>query len=382
VTFYDTNEHNPTTLGRTTIYNALGYKTGDVASATEYYIEQSNSYIHSHFVNNIATGVRSVVYGVPDDNNIVSGIDAIAVDPILRDPRLTTVFTGYNDTKLSFFPKNIIVFGNSLPSGYTRYDMDHGVNTANGKVLPIIAKEENVGVLGISNTISFTIPTNTVLNHNHNVFPAFRTYKSNKFNQTAYKISEAGAHSHQVTYSANVTLRSKILKAWVTTQDQTPIANGVIIGYSIGKGTLYEGLSANSKGLPFGWVFCDGNNGTPDLRGYYIYANFDTSNTYHDVVYNSANTMTIYSIDIAANGNHSHLGPLTGQEVGVGVSADIGSHTFEDNLDHVHTKLTANSILLNPTDAANTLNILEGQTYSYTPPTVQLAFIMYNNTIS
>ena len=92
--------------------------------------------------------------------------------------------------------------------------------------------------------------------------------------------------------------------------------------------------------------------------------------------------MTIYSIDIAANGNHSHLGPLTGQEVGVGVSADIGSHTFEDNLDHVHTKLTANSILLNPTDAANTLNILEGQTYSYTPPTVQLAFIMYNNTIS
>lgn len=489
VSAYDTNTHNPKTLGRTVIYNALGYKSGDKQSTVYYYIDQSNSYIHSHYVNNIATAVRSVPYGINQSTTtgglgVVSigggydGIRSIAVDPILRDPRLTTKYTGYNDTKLSFLPRDVVVFGNlattsttfnantdvtgsslttanntiklstasslrandqvqyivsagntaisglsnnsfyyvnfannttialstslggsriaitkgktesghtfNFVSGYTRNDTTHNIiQSASGKVLPIIAKDGNPGVVGeTSSKISFTIPTNTVLPHNHNISPATRTYKSDKANQTAYAIKEAGAHSHQVTYTANVALRSKILKAWVTTQDQTPIANGIIIGYSIGKSSLYEGLSANSKGLPVGWYFCDGNNGTPDLRGYYIYANFDTSNTYHNVVYNTSNSMVITSISMAANGNHSHLGPLTGQEVGVGAATDIGSHTTEDVLDHVHTQLAANSILLNPTDTSNTLNILAGQSYSYTPPTVQLAFIMYNNTIA
>jgi hypothetical protein len=486
VTAYSTNSHNPKTLGRTVIYKALGYNTGDKQSTVYYYIDQSNSYIHSHFVNNIATAVRSVPYGIQQisDSGVVSiggsigGIRSIAVDPILRDPRLTTKYTGYNDTKLTFLPRDVIVFGNLVTtttsfnansavtgntlttanntiklstadslrandqvqyivsagntaitglsnssfyyvnfansttialsttlggkrialtkgktesghsfnfiSGYTRNDTTHNlIQSASGKVLPIIAKDGNPGVVGeLASKINFTIPTNTVLPHNHNISPATRTYKSDKTGQTAYAVKEAGAHSHQVTYNANVALRSKILKAWVTTQDQTPIANGIIIAYSIGKGTSYEGLSANSKGLPIGWCFCDGNNDTPDLRGYYIYANFDTSNTYHNVVFNTSNSMVITSISMAANGNHSHLGPLTGQETGVGAAVDIGSHTTEDVLDHVHTQLTSNTVLLNPSDAANTLNILAGQSYSYTPPTVQLAFIMYNNTIS
>ena len=408
VSAYDTNSHNPKTLGRTVIYKALGYVSGDRQSTVYYYIDQSNSYIHSHFVNNIATAVRSVPYGISQPSisvgtGVVSisggyaGIRSLAVDPILRDPRLTTKYTGYNDTKLTFLPRDVMVFGNLVTtttsfnansavtgntlttanntiklstagslrandqvqyivsagntalsglsnssfyyvnfanstaialsdtlggkripltkgktesghsfnfiSGYSRNDTTHTsiLNTASGKVLPIIAKDGNPGIVGeTTSKISFTIPTNTVLPHNHNISPAIKTYKSDKTGQTGYAVKEAGAHSHQVTYTANVALRSKILKAWITTQDQTPIANGIIIGYSIGKGSLYQGLSANSKGLPVGWYFCDGNNGTPDLRGYYIYANFDTSNTYHNVVYNTSNSMMISSISMAA----------------------------------------------------------------------------------
>ena len=375
-TLFNSDTHNPTTIGRKIVYNALGYKTGDVQSTTDYYIEQKGDYTHSHNANNIAAGLRSISYGEVNNSGVIDGINAIAVDPIIRDPRLTTIYTGYNDTKLSFLPKDVIVFGNNLPTQYyTRDDSSH-VNSANGKVLPLIAKDANQGVLGISNSISFTISSNTVLNHNHNIFPAVRTYKSNKGNQLAYKVVEAGVHSHQVTYTANVALRSKILKAWITKSANTPIANGIIIGYSIGKNTLYQGLSSNSSGLPVNWHFCDGNNGTPDLRGYYIYANFDSSNTYHNIVFNSSNTMTIYSIDMAANGNHSHLGPLTTQEVGVGAAVDIGSHTYETNLDHVHTISTANTF------DTNIINVKVGQSYSYTPPTVKLAFIMYNNTIT
>jgi hypothetical protein len=391
-TLFESQTHNPTTLGRTVVYKALGYNAGDVRSTTEYYVEQKGDYTHSHNANNIAGGLRSIVYGElpagltgPVGDSSRNGLRAISVTPILRDPRLTTTSTGYNDTKLTFLPKDVIVFGNNLPNTYytqTETTANHNAtNLVNNKILPLLAQEINRGVIGSNSTISFTISSNTVLNHNHNVFPVAKTYKSNK-TQTAYKVVEAGAHSHQVTYSADVGIRSKILKAWITKSANTPIANGIILGYSIGENTLYQGLSANSKGLPVNWHFCDGTNGTPDLRGYYIYANFDTANTYHDVVFKSSNTLTITSISMAANGNHSHLGPITAQETGVGAAVDIGSHTYETNLDHIHTISTANTFAVNPTDTSNVVNIKVGQTYSYTPPTVKLAFIMYNNTIT
>jgi hypothetical protein len=394
-TLFETHTHNPTTLGRTIIYKALGYFTGDTRSTTSSYIEQKGDYTHKHNANNIANALRSISYGESPPATIIStggtgggglvslvgekqGLQSISVTPILRDPRLTTTGTGYNDTKLTFLPKDVIVFGNNLPTQYfTQTDNTHSLFVAaTNKVLPLIAQENNYGVINKSGSVvSFTVSSNTVLNHNHNVFPVVRTYKSNK-TQTAYKVVEAGVHSHQVTYTANVELRSKILKAWITKSANTPIANGVIIGYSIGKNTLYQGLSANSKGLPFGWCFCDGTNGTPDLRGYYIYANFDSANTYHNIVYKSSNTLTISKISMAANGNHSHLGPLTAQETGIGAAVDIGSHTSEINLDHTHSISTANTF------DNNIVNVKVGQSYSYTPPTVQFAFIMYNNTIT
>ena len=380
-TLFSSHTHNPTTLPRTTIYQALGSKPGDTLSRTFTYFEQNGDHTHVHSTNNIARGLRSVQYGQQDADGNYQGLNAIAVDPIIRDPQLSTVRPGYNDTKLHFFPKNIIVFGNNLPSEYyTRDDSNHS-SSANGKVLPIMPKGDDIGVLNTANTLSFTISSNSSPLHNHSTFPLITKYKTDKTNQTAYRLQDSGVHSHRTTYTANVALRSKILKAWITTSDQTPISNGVIIAYSIGTNTLYRGPEANSSTLPVNWHFCDGNNGTPDLRGYYVYANFDTSNNCHDTVYNSSNTYLITDISLEANGNHSHLGPLTGTEQGVGIATDIGSHTFEEVLNHTHTVSDDAEFKYLPSDSANVTNIKVGQTYSYTPPTVGLAFIMYNNTI-
>jgi len=383
-TLFDSHTHNPVSLNRTRVYNTLAFATGDTLSSNTLatYIEQKGDHTHIHSTNNIARGLRNVVYGQPDSDGEIQGVNAIAVDPILRDPQLAVSRPGVNDARLRFFPKNIIVFGNSLPSEYyTRNDSGH-TSSANGKILPLIAKDDNVGVLEISNTqLSFTISSNAAPSHNHNTYPSTRKRKSNRTNQTAYRLVEAGVHNHRTTYTANVELRSKILKAWITTSDETPIANGVIIAYSIGENTLFTGQESNSVTLPVNWHFCDGNNGTPDLRGYYIYANFDESNTYHNVVYKSSNTMIIHSIDIEANGSHSHLGPTTGNEIGLGTATDVGSHTFETSLNHTHTISNETTFLYSPTDTANVTNIRVGQSYSYTPPTVGLAFIMYNNTI-
>jgi hypothetical protein len=381
-TLFESHTHNPTTLVRTNVYNALGAAPGE-QTGPQSYIEQKGSYTHFHTANNIAAGLRGVQYGRYDGfANRVAGINAVAVKPILRDPQLVTNLNEvYNEKKLTYLPKNIVVFGNNLPSNaYSRSD-DYHSNTATGKVLPLICKSDNVGALLIANSLTFSITSSTVTNHNHSGVMPSQKRKSKKSGQLGYIVNDAGVHNHAVTYTSNVATRSKILKGWITTQNNTPIANGVIIGYSIGLNTLYQGIYSNSEVLPVNWHFCDGNNGTPDLRGYFIYANFDAANNCHDTVFSSSNTLTISSISMAANGNHSHLGPLTGQEVGSGTPTDIGSHSYEDALNHTHAISTASTFKYNITDTQDVTNIIAGQSYSYVPPRVQLAFIMYNENI-
>ena len=381
-TLFNTYSHSPSTLVRTTIYNSTGALPGETQSSVTYR-EQFGENIHDHSVVKIADNLRSIAYGEKDYLGNFQGINAVAVNPIIRDPLMTTTVTTYNDTKLYYFPKNVIVFANNLSKTYyTRDDSKH-VYSANGKILPLIATNNNQGILNIANTLTFSMLSNTVLAHNHDTFPAVNKKKSTKTNQKGYLLIEAGIHNHVVNYTANVALRSKILKAWITKDDQTPISNGVIIAYSIGPSTLYPGIYSNSTALPAYWHFCNGNNGTPDLRGYFIYANFDTSNTYHDVVYNSSNTMVLTSINMEANGNHSHLNPVIGFDTGVGTNLDIGSHTYEDELDHTHTVSTSSEFKLSPSDTSNVINInvTTSNTYTYVPPRVDLAFIMYNENI-
>lgn len=380
-TLFDINTHNPSKLTRTKIYNALGISVLDNPSSVYTYPVQSADYTHNHIANNIAFNLTNIKYGSYDGLlQTTSGINAIAVKPILRDPQIVTnEGEVYTEHKLFVLPKNVIVFGKNLPNTYfTQQDVYHS-NPATGSVLPLMCKKENVGALNIANTLSFSIPTNTVNNHNHNLFSS---PKSDKSNQTGYSLVDAGSHLHQVEYTNNVTLRSKILKAWITTSDDTPIANGVILGYSLGKTSLYNGVYSNSAILPVNWHFCDGNNGTPDLRGYFIYANFDSSNNCHDTVYHASNTITISSITMQANGNHSHIGPLTGVDVNYGTPVDIGAHSFEDSLNHVHSISTIDNFKYSVSDNNSVLNIKEGLSFQYSPPQAQLAFIMYNENIA
>jgi hypothetical protein len=289
--------------------------------------------------------------------------------------------------KLNYLPKNVIVFANNFTGAnanyFTQNDTIHD-NSANGYVLPMIAKNSTdlIGVLNISSNLVMSTQSNTIAPHNHNKIPLTKSYKSTKSGQVGYSLVDAGDHSHTITYSSNVAIRSKILKAWITTDDQTPIANGVILGYTLNRNNAgFNGIGSNSANLPAYWHFCDGRNGTPDLRGYYIYANFDPANTYHNVVYSPSNTMIINTITMAAAGNHTHLGPTVGLDSGIGTATDIGSHSFEDYLDHVHSISTVDSFKYNKTDTSNTINVKAGQTYSYTPPTVNFAFVMYNENI-
>jgi len=382
-TLFDSFDHGSTTFPRTTIHTTLAITPGELASPAYTYVDQTGTNTHTHSVVSIADTIRKISYGTASANgHLYDGINAITVKPIIRDPRLTTVSGEvYNDKKMFFLPKNVVVFGNNLPSNNYSRDDNTQTSSATGKVLPLISTPTNIGVLGISNTLTFIITSNTVLNHDHSLYPYTKKARSKKGSQVGFNLVPAGLHSHQVTYDTTINIRSKILKAYITNKDVTPIANGTIIGYSIGKNTLYEGKYTNNACLPVYWHLCDGTKGTPDLMGYFIYANFDSSNNCHDTVYHSSNTITISNITVAANGNHSHIGPLTGTTLGTGTPTDIGQHTYDDALNHIHTISPADTFLMSPGDTTSIVNIKTGLTYNYVPPQVQLAFIMYNNTI-
>jgi hypothetical protein len=394
--------HTPLTIPRTRILNMHGLAPGDVAStaATDTYYDQKGAHSgHFHRVESIKTELVNLAWGeLPDtvdiadaQRNQYQGVRSIQILPLLVDPKLAN-----KDTKIKTLPKGVMVFGQSLSNTYFwEGDMiDENLETfRNGQILPIISMRRVLETVGDNSQFRMSLSSNTTPGHSHVSLPITAKKLSNRTNQTAYiSVGSAGAHSHKVSYTFDLTLKSKILKSWVTKTDETPLANGMIIAYSIGPTSGYDGADNNIKTLPTNWHFCDGTNGTPDLRGYYIYANLSNANSSHDAILNSTNTLTVNYVDVEWTGNHAHVSDeigtastrtsaINGSTLNTGTATDIGNHTFESKLTHTHAVATSDFFKLNATDVASVLNIKPGKSFAYTPPSVELAFIMYNENI-
>lgn len=395
--------HTPTTLPRSSILLMHGFKAGDTASTLTtdiYYGHNKTSGGHFQRVDNIKATLLGAPWGEVGEftgesatSSDYIGIKSSQSELLLLDPKLPNL-----DTRVTSLPKGVMVFGASLPTEYyTR--TDPRLNPGNGSNLPIIAKVEHAGVIG-PDQFTGKLFSNTAPGHNHIQAPPPTITAnnpkrlSNKTNQVAYVNADGGEHQHEVVYQFDVNLKRKVLKSWFTSQDEAPIANGIILAYSIGLSSGYDGTVNNTDTLPPNWHFCDGSNGTPDLRGYYIYSNINNGND-HDVAVvpggGEDGTLTVSSITVSKSGNHAHLSNEIGQATTrivdgnitiAGTPIDNGNHTFEPNngtINHTHPIATVATFL---TETGTTLtNIKVGSSFSYTPPTLELAFIMYNENI-
>lgn len=153
----------------------------------------------------------------------------------------------------------------------------------------------------------------------------------------------AGSHTdHSFTAPIKVRLKSKHLRAWVSTVEQ-PIEYGMIVPFA---GTLAS--------LPAGWRVCDGTLGTPDMTSYAVgHKSGGTSHntaihTTDDAVLSQAVTVT----SSTSSWNHSHAGASTNLR-------GSGGYHSSTSVSHSHS--------VNVTAA----------TGSYTAPHVRLAFIQY-----
>ena len=338
--------HNPTAAGfQTQTTLGFGFNNGDTASSNSadvYYMLTNAQGGHLHEVagTDIANTVLNIknlsANGILMPQNVANletiGIPQATVNMLLKDP---TIKTG--TTILTFLPKNIIVLGNNLPSNfysridplYTTTQSVNNIPLRNNDILSntyYLSCYSDASGSYFNTSTNFTLSSNNAPLHDHSVASTSSTggsgrttsgyasaaagsstsasRKSNRTGQTASLFGLSGRHNHPVTYNVSAYIKGKKLKAYFTNNDKTPIANGVILGYCPSAAYGYTGTSYATN-LPPHWHVCDGNNGTPDLRGFYIGANFNDSD--HNVnITILENKMKINSITVAANGAHSH----------------------------------------------------------------------------
>jgi len=419
--------HNPQVIGfRTIIPYSWGSKSGDVltkGAGNTYTIQTAAVSGHYHSVDgsalssSITNSIKTNPYGVVASDGSINTIDqqlAITI-PLLRDPNLIK-----GPEKLFWLPKNILVFGNNLPSpNYSQTDSVHipssqtrpagygqSGNTLTGSNSAILSfglnysgyfDGQNNDWTTYSSTTGYNVGlySNTSGYHNHTGVPVRTGQVSTNNNQKANVLQSSGSHSHFVSYNMSLGLNVTKLKGWITQSETTPVANGVIIGYALSNSLGYTGPDADSTGnLPPGWFFCNGSNGTPDLRNQYILVNMNPSDPDHGVQLsngaapgaNNVGMLTVNNITVQANGYHSHVLP-SGKNISsskiYGTAVDLGSHDFETGTNHVH-QVSAAVTFVNPATGQYALNITNSlnNQFQLLPPSINIGFIMYNNAIT
>jgi hypothetical protein len=382
---------------------------------------------HTHTITGLYKGLFENTPSDIKTNTAIDGSNVLTpksfgtflVDPIIKDPQL-------NKTVIKKIPKDIIVlyYGNDgLPEGlYDPFDESiDGATTQNdvsafGFSLPITFVKTNqtlepdkTGAKNLyafnetdyyveryANTISIQTTTGLGGYHDHKVYNENRLTSSiyTGFNYRVIPESKGNSldftpdgdfptgpdpitHTHKVNIKTELKLKSNKLKAYLSINPDAPIVNGLIIGYSIGKYSKFKGADDSGKNtLPQGWYFCDGTNGTPDLRGRYPFLNFTQNDVTNGIGENTISSITLKSINVETiDWKHGHIYqiPNDGKGNGSGKS-DVGGHTsaYDPNASelnttrHNHTNTTYNGV-----SAINT-------SFNYEPPTVEIAFIMYN----
>ena len=397
---------NPVSFGIPKLQTHLpdNLKTGpDFDRVTKYDAEDGG---HIHRTENVRSTVLSkkpLASTLPDTD--VSFFTTLSVSAIFKNAVAPTA--GVASFPITTFPKNILVFyygEGSLDSLHFEPNYTHPKtekNLGNLSVPLSFMPGEDASCLhtGIQNyksslgtkKIKLDVSSNTSGAHTHVNIAAFKSpfkYNSSK-NAAKDNIPVTGSttlptgHSHKTTYEFDVKLKSKSLKTYLTKTNLAPIVNGIIIGYTIGKFSNYSGPSTDgSNTLPPNWYFCDGTNGTPDLRGYYPFTNF-TNNSSGNIV-DSANQIIINQIDVETiPWIHDHVQGVGPTVKGNSGYEDSGSHTSTYDpsaTTHNHAISTQNEFFSPPQTSTNPLrrtNMQVNYVAPYTPPTIDIAFIMF-----
>lgn len=104
----------------------------------------------------------------------------------------------------------------------------------------------------------------------------------------------AGAHSHNVAFSGTLNTKRIYVSAWTNAASEFDLVAGGI--------AMWESATP-----PDGWNICNGANGTPDMRDYFV--RIGTTANHGSV---SGNNSVSWAASTSNYGSHSHVGPSVG----------------------------------------------------------------------
>lgn len=221
------------------------------------------------------------------------------------------------DSDLTELPQHGVVFNksNTGPAGLT------GVFTGNR----FLRGDNAVATGSVATAV-----TNTAASHQHTVGSG-----ATGGGVASYYTEAAGGHSHTCTISAiSHTLRRAYLRAWSDASAAFPLAAGMIAMWD-----------TNYGAIPADWRICDGENGTPDLRDYFIVLSSDADTASVD----GSNQMTISATVPSASHDHQSTQNIS-------IASTVNAY-HPGSVSHTHTSLS---------------NV----TVDYLPPYIALIFIM------
>jgi hypothetical protein len=338
----------------------------------------------------------------PDDN--VNFMTTLSLCAIFKNPKKST-------TPITTFPKNTLIFyygEDTLEALYFDPAYSHPIPTKDvGNLYVPISFMPGTEIAGIqtgvqnydvnldTDAMTINASSNTEGYHTHvniqslnlstNSPPKFASPRTGTLDVIVDNgnVNNPVGHKHNVKYDFATSLKSKILKTYLTKSNLAPIVDGIIIGYTLGKFSGYGGSSTDGVNvLPPNWYFCDGTNDTPDLRGYYPFTNFEDDPS--GEILNSNNEIIVTNIEVETiPWAHDHVGFQSSNISGNPGYLDVGSHTT--TYDHSSTTHTHGIVskpdyfdpVLGGPNATRRINVRLGDVIPYTPPTVDIAFIMF-----
>lgn len=170
-----------------------------------------------------------------------------------------------------------------------------------------------------SDSLTLAGTTNTQGAHTHG------TRGDGGISSSGYLSISSGSHTHTISISVTPQIKAKYLTAWSNAANEISICPNVI--------GMWESSIA-----PDGWAICDGTNGTPDLRDYFIRLG-DVSIAGN--VYNSGGNTTIPTTSVPSGGSHQHKSSSTS-----GYSTSTVYHS--NAVTHAHTTV-ADTVSIVPT---------------------------------
>lgn len=227
-------------------------------------------------------------------------------NPLRR--RMVLIQADAGQTKL---PVNAIVLSGAVTLA--------GLSQQYNNELSLLYMSDTTGT--IAATESATPTSSSSGTHNHYGAPSSGAVTVGENQQEYAVLANQGAHTHTVTVNGlSWAVKKRILKAWTNASAEFNLAPNMI--------GMYESTTP-----PDGWSLCNGSNGTPDMRDYFVY--FGNGDNAGDA--SGDNTITWnYSAPQSAGHAHRGAGPtyswdMSAQAVAHSDSYGMAGHSGSGN---------------------------------------------------